>query len=124
MIERYLHSVHFPLISAWLAEREIPVPDPRVLPDCGFLSHGIALGFLITTNSKIARIENVIVDPRASQSDRDIALLALFNALEEEAKKRGYIALEMLTAGTNMRARLAFRKFRKHGDFVLMFKEI
>jgi hypothetical protein len=124
MIRTYSHTEHFPLVKAWLTDRALPVPDPSYLPDCGFVALGIAIGFLVKTNSKVARIENLVVSPSADEKTRDAAFYELFNALETEAKRSGYSMIEVLSAGAKMTARFARCRYRKFGDYSLLFKEV
>jgi hypothetical protein len=124
MTRHYSHNEDFPAVREWLRARRIAVPDPSYLPDCGFVALGVAIGFLVKTNSKVARIENIIVDPNADEKTRNAALYSLFNALESEAKRCGYSMIEVLSGGANMTARLARCRFRKFGEYSLLYKEV
>lgn len=124
MVRAYSHSEHFPLLREWFTARQMPVPRPELLPDCGFVALGVAIGFLIKTNSKIARIDNVIVLPEADEKTRDAALLCLFDALEGEAKRSGFVMIEAFPGGAKMVARFARCQYRKFGEYTLMFKEV
>ena len=124
MLERYRHSEHYALIRSWFEERGMQPPVPNLLPDFGLVKDRIAVAFLVKTNSGIARIDNIAFAPGSAAGDRDSTCAHLFAALESEAARCGYRAVEVLCGSPKMLARVSRRDFQKYGDYSLMFKEV
>lgn len=63
---------------------------PGWLPwDTGFYVPGVGAGFLVLTNSDRAYIEDFVTNPDTTPEQRDSALFAIAQAVEDEARKRG-----------------------------------
>ena len=62
-ITRFKPNTHYEIIRTWGNKRGIDVPELELLSKTGLIVEDYCSGFLYTTNSKIAFIENVIANP-------------------------------------------------------------
>ena len=122
MIEKFDFAVHGERLERWLKKRGVSLPDKRLLSNLGFVSNGIAIGFLFCTQAGQAYIDHVAADPDSNSHLRDQALDELFNALEVEAKKMGYVMAMALAALPAMKRRFMSRGYYPHGDYTLFYK--
>lgn len=87
MIREFLPS-DLPEINRWFAARGAAELELRHLPETGFISPGVAAGFLYLTDSSIALLESYVSSPSAGLKDRSRAIDAITAALLAEAKRR------------------------------------
>jgi hypothetical protein len=105
-------EVHGPLAEKWIQARGLgeDAGDLSLLSPLGLVVDGIAMGFLYTTNSKLAFIDCFMTDPASDKAHRSRALDALIVHLMARAKELGYTAV----VGTTSAQALAVR-FAQHG---------
>lgn len=117
MVETYSHENHLELIESWLTSRDMPVPNPSLFGEYGFVVDKVAIGFLrCGAVSKQGAIDLVVTDPDAEPMFRDKALIILFQEIENFAKG---LSLEMLTG----LVRLSSMKDRAHRLGYSQFEE-
>ncbi len=91
-----------PEIAGWYRARGLDVGWPREwLSDLGFQVRGVAAGWLITTNTARALIEDFIANPAVDSIERRAALVAVENRIVEEARARGF---RYILGNANLRA--------------------
>lgn len=73
-------------IDDWCKARNLPMINPSLLPDTGYVVDGIAAGFLYLTNSKVGLLDSYISNPESAGSDRNIALDQITEKLLEIAR--------------------------------------
>lgn len=113
-------------IARWHAARGLPEGWPRLwLSDLGWWVPGLAAGWLITTNSSRALIEDFATNPRAPKSETYAAMQALESHIVACAKDLGFLYLVGTTKIESIRA-----KAEKHGyhvterEFSYLFKDL
>lgn len=77
------------MIRAWYEARGMTL-NASMLPKVGFICPGLAAGWLLQTDTKIAILEPFIANPNADKYDRDEALNKLLVRLELMAGQLGY----------------------------------
>jgi len=122
MIQRYSHANHLPQLKLWLDHYNIALPQLELLSDRGFVSDDVAIGFLVTTNSRQYMIDHVVADPFVNKERRDAALNNLFRHLVEEASKMGAKMVTALAVLPQMKSRFEALGFMRHGTYDLYFK--
>lgn len=74
----------FEVISKWF-----DVPH-NMLPTVGFIEPGVAVGFLVQTDTNMCFLEPFIANPQVDRAERNLALYAIMQALLDEAKALKY----------------------------------
>ena len=77
-------------VDSWCQDWNMRTFPSQWLPQAGFIVEGVAAMWLYLTDSKVALLENVISNPKASLDDRDAALDAIGSAAEQYARDLGY----------------------------------
>lgn len=90
------------LTSWWLKHGQSPVPF-RLWPKRGLLISNenapLAAGFIYFTDSPIAFIENIVIDPSSAKIERRAAVHKLLEDLESLVRRNGYsLALGLVTS--------------------------
>lgn len=75
----------------WIAAGWPPMP-PEMLPESGYIVDGLCAGWLYQANSRLAKPEWIVGNPKADRAERSKALDLLINHIDEEAKRLGYSA--------------------------------
>lgn len=96
-IEQYTHDKHYELVNTWLKHYGIVIPSKDLFSDLGLVVDKKAIGFLYTTNSSQAYIDQVIASPEATKEDRRFALQTLFASLQEVALKQDCRVIRVLS---------------------------
>lgn len=122
MIETFDYSNHGERLTRWLKKRGVSLPDKRLLSNMGFVANGIAIGFLFCTQAGQAYIDHVAADPDSNTVLRDRALDELFEALEVEAQKMGYVMVMALASLPAMKRRFMSHGYYPHGEYTLFYK--
>lgn len=81
----FIYEEHANEVKAWGAKHEFPLPPKEFLPDVGLVVNDAAVGFVYTTNSKMAWIEWVFANPDKTAEERKESLDHLMSALEKVA---------------------------------------
>lgn len=80
-----------PEIALWHARRGMDEGWPREwLSDLGFQVRGVAAGWLITTNTARAMIEDFVSNPDAPKAERRAAIEVVESRIIEEARRLGF----------------------------------
>lgn len=122
MIEKYEHGTHYDKLVVWCAHKGLPKPNPALLPWDGYCIDGIAMGFLLKTNSRQAFIDHVAADPEATPEERDKALNTLFSFLEDEAIAAGFAVTISYSNVPAIEKRLMARGYSAHKNFSILLK--
>jgi hypothetical protein len=92
-VERYDPARHYADFHKWYSRRvDIPA-GPEFLPKVGFVAPGVAMGFLYQTDSKLAYIEGMVANPKASAEERGKGIDEVTLAIIAEARKLGFKVL-------------------------------
>lgn len=109
----------FEAISGWhIAHGKWPI-DRDDLPPLGFIEDGVAVGFLIRTDSSMAFVHYCITNPNAPISKRHAAMHAIIEACVDAAKAFGF--KYVLTWSGN---KGAVRRAVQHGGKVIETAQI
>lgn len=111
-------------IASWYRARNIPIPDADMIPSVGFIIPGIAAGFLIRTDVKLAIIGDFISNSQTSSEERSEALDRIASALCSEAKLLGFKYVTCSTQLGSIEQRAKKFKFRYLGTFLSYFREV
>lgn len=93
-------------IASWRAARGFPPWPSGWLSASGWWVPGVAAGWLVTTNSARAFLEDFIANPDATAEDRGAALEAIEKAIAEHAAPLGFRYLIGVTHLESVRARV------------------
>lgn len=96
-VERYAPARHYEVLCKWFHFYDLPPVDEDFLPPTGFVAEGLAMGFLVRTDTKLATMEPLVSNGYAPLAERDAAMDAVVLALLEEAKGLGYRVVEGFT---------------------------
>ena len=89
-VERYDPQRHYEDFKAWYSPRVALPMEPQYLPKVGFVSPGVAMGFLYQTDSAVALIEALVANPKASGADRTRGIDEVVVAIIGEARALGF----------------------------------
>lgn len=99
-----------PEIKSWYRNRFMPIPPDDLFPEHGFICPGIAAGFMISTNTKLAFLEHFITNPESKSSDRRIAIDKIAEKLIAMGKEQGIKAFTAISGHPSI-----FQLCAKHG---------
>lgn len=85
---KYTHR-DFESVERWYETRQLRVKYED-FPKVGIIIPGIAVGFLMQTDTKSAILEPFVANPSATPEERDKALTLIMGELLEEAQDLGY----------------------------------
>lgn len=89
-IEPYEPARHYEMIKSWVLQRNVcSILPPEFFPQVGFVSPGLAAGFLYQTDSALGLVEGLFSNPNSNPSDRGLALNKIIEAIIEKAKMLG-----------------------------------
>ncbi len=119
-------AADLPELARWHARRGMDEGWPREwLSDLGFQVRGLAAGWLITTNTARAMIEDFVSNPDAPKSERRAAVEAVEARIIEEARSRGFRYILGSTNLETMRERaLRLGYHVTPRDFSFVFKDL
>ncbi|MBL8951311.1 MAG: hypothetical protein JNK82_11070 [Myxococcaceae bacterium] len=92
-VERYEEAKHYADFAKWYTARLNGAAGPEFLPKVGFVSPGVAMGFLYQTDSKIVFVEGMVGNPDVSSAVRKAGLDEVSQALIAEARALGFKAM-------------------------------
>jgi hypothetical protein len=90
IVQRYEASRHYQMLSKWLHFYDAAPIDEAFLAPTGFVVEGIAMGFLLRTDTKRALIEPLVNNGYAPAADREAATDLVVLAILEEARAQGF----------------------------------
>jgi hypothetical protein len=93
-VQRYQPARHYEVLCKWFHFYDLPPIDEDFLPPTGFVAEGLAMGFLVRTDTKVATMEPLVSNGYAPLAERDAAMDAVVTALLAEAKGLGYRVVE------------------------------
>jgi hypothetical protein len=100
-VERYEAGRHYEALSKWLHFYDLAPIDPAFLPPTGFVVEGIAMGFLVRTDTKLALLEPLVNNGYAPVAEREAATDLVVLAILDEARAQGFRVVE---GNTNLQA--------------------
>lgn len=109
-------------ILEWCFIRDFDTPPKWSLPATGVIVPGIAVGFLVLTNNRMAWLEFYISNPLAAKSDRDKALDEITVELIEMAKDMHVKVLMCNSQHTGIMARAIKHGFSSLGNYASFSK--
>jgi hypothetical protein len=89
-VERYLPARHYEMLCRWLHFYDQEPLDPVFLPPTGFVVDGLAMGFLVRTDTGLAHLEPLLANGYAPRPARDAATDLVVAAILEEARTLGF----------------------------------
>jgi len=104
MIEEFLLSQHYDLMSSWYEERGIPPVSLNSLPRTGFIANRMAAGFLIQTNTDVCIFDYLASDPKAKQIERTRSVIEVVASLLSAGRQLGYKRVNILTGLSGVKA--------------------
>lgn len=111
MIVRKYTNEDFYEIKEWYRSRGSEVKE-NLLPQIGFISPGIAAGFLMQTDTKCCILEPFIANPNTDIEDRDTALVVILDQLCNCAEELGYNVIYGFSTSPTMIQRALDQGFR------------
>lgn len=114
----------YPELARWLRARGLPIPADEDLPDEGKIVPGIAVGFLVQTDTGTATLDFFVANPDAPGSERDKALSEIASELIGRAHVLGFKRIRVCSQLDTIVRRARALGFRDHGSFKVLFKEI
>lgn len=93
MKSRLVTELDYPMLYRWWLEHKFPPPPLEALPKVGVIVEDCAAGFIYQTDSCIAWLEWIVVDPTCDKIKRRQALDGLVKELSQLAKEKGYKTL-------------------------------
>lgn len=111
-------------INLWRHWRGLDILSRDFYPNTGLMVHGVAAGWLVETDSKVALLENFISNPKAYKQERMEAVKEIGHDLAEYAKRRGYTKLFIITNSGVIEKYALEEKYEKLGTANLFAKEI
>lgn len=118
-VEIYQKDKHEVLLVDWLKKWDLPSENIHYISDVGLVVGGIAVAFLVTTNSKACYLDYCLTDPDSSKEERDSALIILIQELKKLAEEFGYSKVLALANLDSMRGRLEKMGFFPHQEYEL-----
>jgi hypothetical protein len=76
-------------VMGWFHSRKIEI-TPDYLPQIGFISPGIAAGFIYQTDANFCIFESFISNPNTTKDERNAALNSIVTYMIQEAKELGF----------------------------------
>lgn len=115
-----------PEIAKWHTDRGLPEGWPRLwLSDLGWWVPGLAAGWLITTNSSRALIEDFATNPHAPKSETYAAMRAIERHIVACAKDLGFLYLVGTTKIESIRAKCRDNGYHvTEREFSYLFKDL
>lgn len=123
LMKRYDSSMYNE-VSKWFKEHRGDNIPEDLLSEVGFIIPGVAVGFLIKTNTSMCLFEPFITNPEASKEDRDWALAFIVTCLEHEALRLGYKSCYGIATAPTMIEHGRKLGWRNRGPYIVITKEL
>lgn len=111
-------------VNAWYRAHGQPIIPPSAFPQTGFISPGVAAGFLYGTDGGFALIEGYVSRPGCGPKKRHAALNEITNALVESAQEQGFTHVVAICRDTAIEKRAARHRFRPIGRYAVYAREM
>jgi hypothetical protein len=111
-------------INDWFRSRKFDSIPSKFLSHTGFIVPGVAVGFLIETNTAVCFLEPFISNPKAPKELREKSLAGIVEALEQEASKLGYRFCYGIATSPTMIDHGLKRGWLDMGDYKVIVKEL
>lgn len=111
-------------IAQWFKDRGMSVPFPYDLPTCGKIVPGVAVGFLIKTDTNSAMLDFFVTNPKARMTDRGRAIDLITKGLLLKAKSLGFSRVRCDSQIDTIKKKALSLGFRCSGDHTVFCKEI
>lgn len=89
MIVRPFTTDDYDMMVRWYKHRDLRPPQLEMLPKIGFIVPGIAATFLYMMENNLSWSDGTITNLNASRSERQEAIVKLFEEIEKAAKAAG-----------------------------------
>jgi hypothetical protein len=123
MTERYQPWMYDTVNDWFYQHKGDSIPEP-LLAKTGFIVPGVAVGFLIQTDTDVCFLEPFISNPKASKELRQAGLAAIVDALEHEASRLGYRFVYGVATAPTMIEHGIGRGWVDMGDHKVIAKEL
>lgn len=121
---RYFAEKDIDQIQDWLSQRNLPAIPGDYLPVSGFIVEGVAVGFILFTNSSLGIFDYFISNPKADLKDRSQAISDITESLLLLAKTSGCKAIKCSTRVDSIEEKARHFGFQETGLFKSFFKEL
>lgn len=111
-------------VNAWHACHGMPTLLPAAIPNLGFITPGVAAGFLYETDSNICLIEGFVSRPGCGPKARHHALNEITDALLSTATERCFEHAIAICRNSAIEKRAARHGFRPLGRYAVYGKEL
>ncbi len=111
-------------VHEWFQRRNMKTPSVSMLPKTGFIIDGIAVGFLIKTDTEVGILDFFCSNPLVDTLNRLEALDEIAFGLSLHAKQCGIKQLICTTRFENIKQIASKQGFHYAGDFSTFFKEL
>jgi len=102
-VEPYSDALHLEEMIRWNTRRSLPAPIAAKRPEIGLVVPGLAIGFVVQTDTTFAMVEGLITNPESDKALRAKAIRLLVLSLCAAAKDRGYSDVWAVTARPEVR---------------------
>jgi len=121
---RNYHLSDYQEITCWFKDREMNAPRMSDLPSNGKIVPGVAVGFLLQTDTRCAVIDFLITNKHAKQIDRGRAIDAIARGLILKAKSLGFERVRCDSQIDTVKKKALSLGFKNSGEHTVFCKEI
>lgn len=121
---RAFDPTDFEEINKWRRLRKVLVLAEWMYPPTGLICPKVAAGFLVTTDTGYALLENFVTNPEVPIRERRSAVVRIGLALEKIAKERGVKLLFSITNHPSIRNSCVGNGYKKLNKIFIYGKEI
>ena len=111
-------------VNQWLVDRGCGPMPKEAIPTVGCIWPGVAVGFLYSTDSAIALLENFVSNPNVPRGTRSKAINVITMALMRVAQGQGAKKLFAITRNASIMNYCKKHKFEDTGTFSVFAKEL
>ena len=125
--DKYMRPVQesdFATIMDWAHARNMEAIPRTQLPQFGLIVPGIAVCFLVQTDSTIALIEGFIANKSASRASMLQAMEAIHHGLLDKARQEGYEKVFIFTEHPTVMATCKRNKYMSLGEISMFSVEL
>ena len=111
------------VLHQWHTARGMPWPGNRAFPITGMVVPGVAMGFLVKTDTSWCIIEGYCTNPEASAKDRNEALDEITAELLKMSRSLGFSSAVALLNDDTVGRRASKHGYKDIGLYRMMTKE-